>query len=49
MLAREFAIGSHPWLLKLHGDVAHPATIVLTTEKYGCLEKPRERRVRRGY
>ncbi len=34
VLARELAVGNDPWLLKLHGDIAHPATIVLTTEQY---------------
>ncbi|SDC02546.1 SIR2-like domain-containing protein [Raineyella antarctica] len=34
VIARELALGSHPWLLKLHGDIAHPDTIVLTTDQY---------------
>lgn len=38
VLVRELAIGSHPWLLKLHGDVEHPDTIVLTTEQYRRLK-----------
>lgn len=39
VIARELAVGSDPWLLKLHGDIAHPDTIVLTTEHYKRLEK----------
>lgn len=34
VLARQVAVGSHPWLLKLHGDAARPDTIVLTTSQY---------------
>jgi hypothetical protein len=28
------AVPGRPWLLKLHGDAAHPASIVLTREEY---------------
>jgi len=34
VLARQIAVGSHPWLLKLHGDAARPDTIVLTASQY---------------
>jgi len=34
VLARQVAVGNHPWLLKLHGDAARPDTIVLTTSHY---------------
>lgn len=39
VLARQLAVGRHPWLLKLHGDIEHPATIVLTSRQYKRLSK----------
>lgn len=39
VLVRQLAVGGTPWLLKLHGDVAHPQTIVLTKAQYLALEK----------
>lgn len=39
VIARQLAVGGSPWLLKLHGDVAHPKTIVLTRSQYDALEK----------
>lgn len=38
VLPRETARGGSPWLLKLHGDVKHPATIVFTRDQYTKLE-----------
>lgn len=46
VLARELAVGGHPWLLKLHGDIESPKTIVLTREQYNQLEV--EHRALRG-
>ena len=37
VIARQLAVGGSPWLLKLHGDVAHPKTIVLTRSQYDAL------------
>lgn len=37
VIARQLAVGGGPWLLKLHGDVAHPTTIVLTRSQYQAL------------
>ncbi len=37
VLVRELASGRRPWLLKLHGDVEHPKTIVLSKEQYHTL------------
>ncbi|QCW51519.1 SIR2 family protein [Nocardioides dongxiaopingii] len=34
VLTRSVADGSRPWLLKLHGDVAVPSSLVLTSEQY---------------
>ena len=34
VLARQLAVGSSPWLLKLHGDIDQPETIVLTEKQY---------------
>lgn len=34
VMTRDLADGSRPWLLKLHGDVASPASMVLTREQY---------------
>lgn len=34
VLARQIAVGGSPWLLKLHGDIAQPETIVLTAKQY---------------
>lgn len=34
VLARELAVGGQPWILKLHGDVQAPKTIVLTSDQY---------------
>ncbi|MDO9456596.1 SIR2 family protein [Nocardioides sp.] len=34
VLTRDVADGSRPWLLKLHGDVAHPPSMMLTREQY---------------
>jgi hypothetical protein len=28
------AVPGRPWLLKLHGDAAHPESVVLTREEY---------------
>ena len=39
VLARQLAIGSSPWLLKVHGDLAKPETIVLTSSQYKHLEE----------
>jgi len=39
VIARELVGGGSPWLLKLHGDVAHPRTIVLTRAQYDALKK----------
>lgn len=38
VLARQLARGGTPWLLKLHGDLAKPDTIVLTETQYRQLE-----------
>lgn len=38
VIARQLVIGGGPWLLKLHGDVAYPKTIVLTRGQYDALE-----------
>lgn len=38
VIARQLAVGGSPWLLKLHGDVAHPKTIVLTRAQYNALK-----------
>jgi len=38
VIARELAVGGRPWLLKLHGDVADPPSIVLTTSQYARLK-----------
>jgi SIR2-like protein len=45
-LARQLAVGGNPWLLKLHGDIEAPDTIVLTTDQYARLET--EHRALRG-
>lgn len=37
VLARQLAVGGNPWLLKLHGDVGAPHTIVLTKDQYTAL------------
>ncbi|UOY01735.1 SIR2 family NAD-dependent protein deacylase [Blastococcus sp. PRF04-17] len=34
VLPFEEAAPGHPWLLKLHGDAAHPESVVLTREEY---------------
>ena len=34
VLPREYAEAGSPWLLKLHGDVAKPESIVLTRQHY---------------
>ena len=34
MLARKLADSSVPWLLKLHGDLAQPGSLVLTEQDY---------------
>ncbi len=39
VLARQLAVGGNPWLLKLHGDVAAPDTIVLTADQYKTLNE----------
>ena len=40
MLTRHlFAVGGQPWLLKLHGDVRRPSTMVLTETEYEELTK----------
>ncbi|WP_134767186.1 SIR2 family protein [Nocardioides sp. 1609] len=36
VLTRSVADGGRPWLLKLHGDVAAPASLVLTSEQYAA-------------
>ncbi|MFT3834578.1 MAG: SIR2 family protein [Micropruina sp.] len=46
VLARQLAVGGHPWLLKLHGDLEAPDTIVLTRDQYERLET--EHRALRG-
>lgn len=46
VLARQLAVGGHPWLLKLHGDIEAPDTIVLTSDQYKRLET--EHRALRG-
>lgn len=46
VLARQLAVGGNPWLLKLHGDIEAPDTIVLTTDQYARLET--EHRALRG-
>ena len=38
VLARQLAVGGQPWLLKLHGDVESPSTIVLTADQYKRLK-----------
>lgn len=38
VMARELAVGRSPWLLKLHGDIEAPDTIVLTTAQYRRLK-----------
>lgn len=38
VLARQLAVGGRPWLLKLHGDIESPDTIVLTRTQYKRLE-----------
>lgn len=37
-LARELAVQSKTWLLKIHGDAGHPDSIILTTSDYARLE-----------
>lgn len=37
VIARELAGGGSPWLLKLHGDIRHRETIVLTRSQYDRL------------
>lgn len=46
VIVRELAVGGQPWLLKLHGDVANPESIVLTRSQYD--ELGRERGALRG-
>lgn len=41
VLARQLAVGGSPWLLKLHGDIAQPETIVLTAKQYRALNTDR--------
>lgn len=39
VLTRQPAEQPHPWLLKIHGDVRRPETIVLTSDDYAELER----------
>ena len=41
VLTRQLASGDRPWLLKLHGDIARPDTLVLTRSDYDHLRKDR--------
>lgn len=38
VLTRQEAVGHLPWLLKLHGDIEHAETIVLSDQDYADLE-----------
>lgn len=38
VMTRSLAEGDKPWLLKLHGDIARPETLVLTASQYKRLE-----------
>ena len=38
VLTRHLAVGGSPWLLKLHGDVRRPKTMVLTASDYETLK-----------
>jgi hypothetical protein len=38
VLTRHLAVGGSPWLLKLHGDVRRPRTMVLTASEYASLK-----------
>lgn len=38
VLTRHVAVGGSPWLLKLHGDVRRPKTMVLTASDYETLK-----------
>lgn len=38
VLTRHLAVGGSPWLLKLHGDVRRPKTMVLTASDYESLK-----------
>lgn len=41
VLARQLAVGGSPWLLKLHGDIEQPETIILTAKQYKELKTDR--------
>jgi len=41
VLTRELAAQPKPWLLKIHGDVADPKTIVITSDDYTVLKEQR--------
>lgn len=42
VLARQLAEGDKPWLLKLHGDVARPDSIILASSQYDSLKNDRQ-------
>ncbi|NYJ02437.1 hypothetical protein HNR19_003135 [Nocardioides thalensis] len=46
VLTRALAVGGQPWVLKLHGDIAHPSSLVFTREDYD--RHPQEYQAIRG-